>query len=182
MTGTTSPAVTAAEVALVVDGRDVTVRVRPDQVLSQTLRDMGHTSVRTTCGIGVCGTCTVLVDGRVTSSCLMLTVQVRGRTVTTAAGLRDASGGLSQVQRAFLRARAFQCSFCTPAMTLAVHAALDDPDVTRDVDGVREYLAGNLCRCGSYPNVLAAVAELLGDDSGAEEETDGQRRSCVTEG
>lgn len=159
------------EVSLVVDGRHTTVRVAPDEPLLHTLREAGHSDVRGTCGIGVCGTCTVLVDGRVASSCIMLTAQARGRAITTAAGLADGSGRLSAVQRAFVRANAFQCSFCTPAMTLAVHAALHDPHVRRDAAGIREYLAGNLCRCGSYPDVLAAVADLL-DGTGDRNEGD----------
>ncbi|HEX5492991.1 MAG TPA: 2Fe-2S iron-sulfur cluster-binding protein [Mycobacteriales bacterium] len=168
-TGTTESTRTAEagptiEVPLVVNGHHTVVRVPPDEPLLHTLRDAGHRDLRGTCGIGVCGTCTVLVDGRVVSSCILLTAQARGRAVTTAAGLRDSSGGLSPVQRAFLRANAFQCSFCTPAMTLAVHAALHDPQVRRDAAGIREFLAGNLCRCGSYPDVLAAVTDLLDRD------------------
>lgn len=160
MTETTDTRPTVS-VDLTVDGHRTRVTVAPDDTLLDTLRAAGHTSVRGTCGIGVCGTCTVLVDGRVTSSCLLLTAQARGRSITTTAGLRDPAGNLSAVHRAFLRARAYQCSFCTPGMTLAVHAALTDPDVGRDEHSVREYLAGNLCRCGCYPDILAAVAELL---------------------
>lgn len=161
------------DVPIVINGQDTVVRVPPDEPLLTTLREAGHTSVRGTCGIGVCGTCTVLVDGRVTSSCIMLTAQARGRSVTTADGLRDRSGKLSRVQDAFVRANAFQCSFCTPGMTLAVHAALNDPQVRSDRSGIREYLAGNLCRCGSYPDVLAAVTDLL-NDSGDPTEGDSE--------
>lgn len=150
------------DVSFVVDGMQCVVQVPPDEPLVRTLREtLGYTSVRETCGMGICGTCTVLVDGRVVSSCILLTPQAEGRTITTADGLRTPSGQLSEVQEAFLRARAYQCSFCIPAMTLTVHAALHDPDVGRDRDSIREYLAGNLCRCGTYPNIMAAVTDLL---------------------
>jgi aerobic-type carbon monoxide dehydrogenase small subunit (CoxS/CutS family) len=161
-------------VSLVVDGIRRVVHVPPGEPLARTLREnLGYTSVRETCGMGICGTCTILVDGRVASSCILLTAQAEGKAITTADGLRLSSGQLSEVQEAFLRARAYQCSFCIPAMTLTVHAALQDPDVGRDRDSIREYLAGNLCRCGTYPNIMAAVSDLLGagknaKDSGGE--------------
>jgi len=161
-------------VPLVVNGTERVVHVPPGEPLVRTLREsLGFTSVRETCGMGICGTCTVLVDGRVASSCILLTVQAHGKAITTADGLREPSGQLSEVQRAFLRASAYQCSFCIPAMTLTVRAALDDPDVGRDRESIREYLAGNLCRCGTYPHIMTAVTDLLAtaqkaEDSGGE--------------
>ncbi|MHA6631475.1 (2Fe-2S)-binding protein [Pseudonocardia sichuanensis] len=150
-----------------VDGVIRSVSVEPRATVLQVLRDdLGITSVRGTCGIGVCGSCTVLVDGKVASSCLLLAAQVDGRDVTTCEGLRLASGELSTVQQAFLDRGAYQCSFCIPAMVLTVHAALQDPEAGRDRAAVREYLAGNLCRCGTYPTVLDAVADLMGDGIG----------------
>lgn len=115
---------------------------------------IGLHSVRETCGIGVCGSCTVLIDGCPTSSCLLLTDLVDGADVVTAEGL--ASHGGATLQDAFVRHEAFQCSFCIPAMTVAAHALLTQyPDA--DEEMIREHLAGNLCRCGSYPQILEAV-------------------------
>lgn len=151
-----------AQTGLSVDGRQRTLPVEADETLLHTLRErLGYTSPRGTCGIGVCGTCTVLVDDKVTSSCIMLTAQVRDREVTTSEGLCDADGRMSAVQEAFVRRGAYQCSFCIPAMVLAVHAALADGDIGDDVESVREYLAGNLCRCGTYPEILEAVTDLV---------------------
>lgn len=151
------------ELDLTVDGRHHRLTVPTDETLLQALRGrLGVTSARGTCGIGVCGTCTVLVDGRAVSSCLMLAVQVREHEVTTAEGLSDGAE-LSGLQQAFVRRGAYQCSFCIPAMTLAVQAALDDPDVPHDVTSIREQLAGNLCRCGTYPQILEAVSDVLDD-------------------
>lgn len=151
-------------VTLTVNGEQVTAQVAGDETLLQTLRDrLGLTAPRGTCQIGVCGTCTVLVDGKVTSSCIMLAAQAREREVTTAEGLR-CGDQLSEVQEAFVRRGAYQCSFCIPAMALAVHGALHDPAIDQDTDAVRDYLAGNLCRCGTYPQILEAVSDLVDPD------------------
>lgn len=151
---------------LSVNGETNVVSVDARDTLLQTLREqLGYTSARGTCGIGVCGTCTVLVDDKVASSCIMLTAQVRDRNVTTSEGLQDRDGRLSDVQEAFVRRGAYQCSFCIPAMVLTVHAAVESETIGTDVESVREYLAGNLCRCGTYPEVLEAVADLVSTGS-----------------
>jgi aerobic-type carbon monoxide dehydrogenase small subunit (CoxS/CutS family) len=157
------PADGSGEVVFDLNRRQRRLRVADAETLLATLREtFGLTSVRGTCGIGVCGTCTVMVDGKVVSSCLMLTRQVRGRAVTTAEGLVE-DGRLDEVQEAFVDAGAYQCSFCIPAMTLAVRACLNEhPDAT--LDTVREHLAGNLCRCGTYPQILDAAARLIAHD------------------
>jgi aerobic-type carbon monoxide dehydrogenase small subunit (CoxS/CutS family) len=158
------PADGSGEVVFDLNRRQRRLRVADAETLLATLREtFGLTSVRGTCGIGVCGTCTVMVDGKVVSSCLMLTRQVRGRAVTTAEGLVE-DGRLDEVQEAFVDAGAYQCSFCIPAMTLAVRACLNEhPDAT--LDTVREHLAGNLCRCGTYPQILATPpARLIAHD------------------
>lgn len=148
-------------VRLHVNGEECTVDAAVDEVLAETLRrELGLMSVRTTCGIGICGTCTVLVDDRVASSCLLLTSSVEGRALTTSEGLLGDRDRLHPVQQAFLSHGAYQCSFCIPAMVLTVKAALDElEDPT--VEDVREYLGGNLCRCGTYPQILDAAAELI---------------------
>lgn len=154
------------EVPLSVNGEVHRVSVNGGETLLHTLRErLGQTSPRGTCGIGVCGTCTVLVEGKVASSCIMLTVQAGEREITTSEGLADPDGRLSSVQEAFVRRGAYQCSFCIPAMVLTVHAAMRDRELSQDVGRVREYLAGNLCRCGTYPEILDAVSDLVTDHS-----------------
>lgn len=157
------------------------LRVSGGETLLATLREtFGLTSVRGTCGIGICGTCTVMVDGQVVSSCLMLTRQVAGRAVTTAEGLVD-QGRLDEVQEAFVDCGAYQCSFCIPAMTLAVRACLNEqPEAT--VDDVREYLSGNLCRCGTYPQILDAAARLVRQGPDGDDGASVRRVGDVTEG
>jgi aerobic-type carbon monoxide dehydrogenase small subunit (CoxS/CutS family) len=91
----------------------------------------------------------------------MLAAQADGQDITTAEGLRDSTGELSDVQQAFIRCGAYQCSFCIPAMTLAVHSALADEEVGSDPERVREQLAGNLCRCGTYPQIMEAVDSVV---------------------
>lgn len=152
------------EVAFGCDGERQVRVVPPFETLLETLRNrVGVTSVRGTCGIGLCGTCTVLLDGKPVSSCLTLTAQIRDREVTTAEGLRTGAGRLGPVQRAFIDRGAYQCSFCIPAMTLGVQGALNDPEVGATVEDVREYLGGNLCRCGTYPQILRAVTDMLAE-------------------
>lgn len=151
-------------VDLTVNRQRRAVHIDPGEALVTTLRErLDLRSVRQTCSIGICGTCTVLLDGNPVNACLLLTDMVGGQDITTAEGLVEGDR-LSAVQQAFVDAEAFQCSFCIPAMALAVHslcADLDEPPSTADV---REYLSGNLCRCGSYPQILEAVAQLLTDD------------------
>ncbi len=155
------PEVATTKVRFDLNGSVAAVDAPIGQPLLTTLREgLGIRSARGTCGVGVCGTCTVLVDGRAASACLLMTQQVDGREVVTSEGLVGDHGELDEVQDAFLGANAFQCSFCIPAMVLTVRAHLDEhPDA--DAEDVREALAGNLCRCGSYPEILAAVDELV---------------------
>jgi aerobic carbon-monoxide dehydrogenase small subunit len=110
------------------------------------------------CGVGVCGSCTVLVDGRPVSSCLMLASNAEGKKVTTIEGLSH-SGELDPVQRAFLKHQAFQCGYCTPGMIMAVKGLLADNPHPSEEQAL-DYLSGNLCHCGTYSEVLAAVKEL----------------------
>lgn len=161
------------EVVFHLNGRQRRLEVAGDETLLQTLREtFALASVRGTCGIGICGTCTVLLDGKVVSSCLLLTRQVDGRSLTTSEGLVRADG-LDAVQEAFVRAGAYQCAFCIPGMTLAVRACLDEhPDA--DIETVRHYLSGNLCRCGTYPQILAAAEELIRDGAGHQQESRAQ--------
>ena len=160
---------TERSVELVVNGTPTAVTVRTEETLLHTLREkLGLMSVRGTCGIGICGTCTVLVDGLPVSSCSALTVMHSGARITTSEGLAQ-DGELDAVQRAFIDQGAYQCSYCIPAMVLTVRSLLDrHPGL--DAGALREQLAGNLCRCGTYPQIMAAVESLI-----AERESAGDR-------
>jgi aerobic-type carbon monoxide dehydrogenase small subunit (CoxS/CutS family) len=147
-------------VVLTVNGEEREVRVPSSETLLQTLRGLGLASVRETCGIGVCGTCTVLVEGRAISSCLALTVMHVRKAILTSEGLADNSDRLDEVAQAFLDRSAFQCSYCIPAMVLTLRAYLDLTDHPT-VEEAREVLAGNLCRCGTYPQILEAVRDVV---------------------
>jgi aerobic-type carbon monoxide dehydrogenase small subunit (CoxS/CutS family) len=144
------------DIAFTLNGRAVSVSTRSHWTLLQLLRDrLGLTGTKEGCGVGVCGTCTVLLEGRPVSSCLTLAANVGGRDVLTIEGM-SADGQLHPVQQAFLESTAFQCAFCTSGMIMATHALLtscEDPSE----DAVKDYLAGNLCRCGSYVEILQAV-------------------------
>jgi aerobic-type carbon monoxide dehydrogenase small subunit (CoxS/CutS family) len=148
----------SATVTVTVNGRDEILRTEPAETLLDALRrELRLTSVREACGIGVCGSCTVLVDGRPLSACLLLAVLVDGRSIETVEGLADGDT-LHPIQQAFVDHSAFQCSFCTPGFLLATKALLEEtPRPT--ADEVRHYLAGNLCRCGSYRNIEEAVLD-----------------------
>lgn len=144
------------QVTLQVNGCSHTLQLPTGQLLLETLRealDLG--GARGACGIGMCGACTVLVDGKAISSCLTLTAQVEGKHITTIEGLSQ-NGQLHPVQQAFIDHGAFQCAYCTPGLILSTVALLNE-HVNPDDTTIREYLAGNLCRCGSYVNILNAV-------------------------
>jgi len=143
-------------VQLTVNGVTRDVMVEPHHTLLDVLRrDFDLMSVREGCGIGMCGACTVLVDGEPIRSCLQLAALAQGKDLVTLEGL-SANGELHPVQQAFLDHAAFQCSFCTPGFILATKALIEEnPAVTPEE--AREYLSGNLCRCGSYVNILKAV-------------------------
>jgi aerobic-type carbon monoxide dehydrogenase small subunit (CoxS/CutS family) len=136
-----------------VNGRDVEVEARPDEMLLDVLRrELGLRSVRQTCGIGVCGACTALLDGGPISTCILLAPLAEGREITTVEGL----GRNHPVQRAFVEAEAFQCGYCTPGMILTAKRLLEeDPKPTSQK--IRTYFGGNLCRCGCYAKIEDAV-------------------------
>jgi aerobic-type carbon monoxide dehydrogenase small subunit (CoxS/CutS family) len=144
-------------VRLTVNGRDETLCVEDREILLDVLREqLGLWSVREGCGVGVCGACTVLVDGAPISSCLALAARLDGRTLTTVEGL-GSERALHPVQAAFLEAGALQCGYCTPGLVLSVVALLAEfPTPPPEVAG--QYLAGNLCRCCAYPDIIRAVA------------------------
>jgi carbon-monoxide dehydrogenase small subunit len=145
-------------VQFVVNGRPVAVEVEPRTTLADCLRhDLLLTGTHVGCEHGVCGACTVLVDGEAVRSCLTLAVQAEGRAVTTVEGL-SMDGGLTPLQAAFRKHHALQCGFCTPGIITTMHALLsEEPDA--DAERVREVLSGNLCRCTGYLPIVDAVLD-----------------------
>ncbi len=139
-----------------INRRERTLRVDDADTLLEVLRDhLKLWSVRESCGVGACGSCTVLLDGSPVSSCLLLGCRVRNREIVTLEGLGD-EGALDPIQEAFVAERALQCGYCTPGFILSVKALLQtNPDPSDDE--IREYLAGNLCRCAGYSEILRAV-------------------------
>jgi carbon-monoxide dehydrogenase small subunit len=152
------------EVQLRVNGRAHTKQVPPRLLLSDFLRHhLGLTGTHVGCEHGVCGACTVLLDGEAVRSCLLLAVQADASEVTTVEGLAEPDGRLHPVQQAFHDMHALQCGFCTPGFLLSVVAFLRDVPAPSD-DEIRHGLAGNLCRCTGYQNIVRAVrraSELL---------------------
>ena len=128
------------------------------RTLLEVLRDdLNLVGAKEGCGVGMCGACTVLVNGKPVSGCLTLAAQVADKEIITVEGLAK-DGKLHSIQQAFIDERAFQCAYCTPGFILATVALLkENPNPTEDE--IREYLSGNLCRCGSYQNIMKAVVE-----------------------
>jgi aerobic-type carbon monoxide dehydrogenase small subunit (CoxS/CutS family) len=144
------------EIMLHINGREERVAVQDADTLLELLRDHFKLwSVREGCGVGACGTCTVLLDGQPVSSCFLLAVRATGHEVMTLEGLSDGKE-LHLVQEAFVTQRALQCAYCTPGFVLSVKALLDEIPSPSD-DEIREYLSGNLCRCAGYGDILRAV-------------------------
>jgi aerobic-type carbon monoxide dehydrogenase small subunit (CoxS/CutS family) len=148
------------QIELRVNGQQYMLEVDPGRLLLEVLREeLGLYSVREGCGIGVCGTCTILLDGRPVSSCLMLVGQVHGRAITTVEGLAS-DGTLHPIQQAFLANFAFQCAYCTPGFLLTA-AALRNAGEPLNEETLRVALSGNLCRCGCYLRIWKAVCAAL---------------------
>lgn len=157
-----SPSPGQRALRLLVNGQERRVEVRDNILLLDLLREeFGLRAAREGCGVGACGSCTVLVDGHPISSCLKLAATLPdGCAITTVEGLA-AGGRLDPVQEAFLEAGAFQCAFCTSGMLLTVKALLAaNPRPTEEE--ARAYLNGNYCRCGAHPEILQAVQALAG--------------------
>ncbi len=156
----------AVDVALTLNRAPVRLRVRSDQRLLDVLRDdLKLTGAKEGCGKGECGACTVLVDGRAVASCLLLAYQADGAVVETIEGLAEADR-LHPLQAAFVDKGASQCGICIPGMILAAKAWLDRKPA-HSGDGMRESLAGNLCRCTGYTKIFAAVTQALAAPVGA---------------
>ncbi len=149
------------EITLLVNGEKRALRIDPRTTLLDLLREnLGLTGTKKGCDMGQCGACTVLVDGVRIDSCLALAAQHDGRSITTIEGLSSGST-LHPVQEAFLEADAFQCGYCTPGQILSCIGFLREGGANDDA-GIREGMSGNICRCGAYPNIVAAVRSLHG--------------------
>jgi xanthine dehydrogenase YagT iron-sulfur-binding subunit len=144
----------------------MTVNGEPRRLLAESrvtlldsLRDdLGLTGTKKGCDQGACGACTVLLDGKRILSCLTLMAQCEGREVTTVEGLAD-EGRLHPLQEAFLRHDGFQCGYCTSGQLMSAVALLDEGRAQSD-DEIREFMSGNICRCGAYPNIVAAIRDV----------------------
>jgi len=155
---------TDVDVMLRVNGRARRLRLDSRVTLLDALRDeLELTGTKKGCDQGACGACTVLLDGKRVLSCLTLAAQCEGREVTTIEGLA-ADGRLHPVQEAFIRHDAFQCGYCTPGQIVSAVALLQEGRARSDEE-IREFMSGNLCRCGAYPNIVAAIREVAGQGS-----------------
>src|SRR4051812_34127369 len=153
---------TESSITLTVNGTVRSGAAEPRLTLADFLReDCALTGTHLGCEHGVCGACTVLVDGAAVRSCLMFAVQAEGSEVTTIEGLSPGNGELNPVQEAFREHHGLQCGFCTPGFIVSVTAFLRDNPAPSETE-VREGLSGNLCRCTGYQGILAAVNALAG--------------------
>lgn len=144
------------EIVLKINGHDRRVTVSDDELLLDTLRDkLQVTSVREGCGVGACGACTALIDGHSVSTCLARSVRYDGAAIVTADGLPEDD----RVVQAYVDCDAMQCGYCIPGFVLMTHELLDEQHHPDD-EQIQAHLEGNLCRCGTYPEICAAVREL----------------------
>jgi xanthine dehydrogenase YagT iron-sulfur-binding subunit len=151
-------AVGSLEVTLLVNGSPRSLRLEPRVTLLDALREYaGLTGTKKGCDHGQCGACTVLVDGRRINSCLTLAVMQAGKQITTVEGLAEGEA-LHPVQAAFIKHDAFQCGYCTPGQLCSAVGLLNE-GLARTDDDIRELMSGNICRCGAYNNILAAIKE-----------------------
>jgi xanthine dehydrogenase YagT iron-sulfur-binding subunit len=149
-----------AMIALLVNGRERRLHVEPRTTLLDALREgLGLTGTKKGCDHGQCGACTVLVEGRRIYSCLALAVMQAGREVQTIEGLGEDT--LHPVQQAFLDHDAFQCGYCTPGQIMSAVGLINAGHAGSEAE-IREFLSGNICRCGAYTNILAAVRQAAG--------------------
>ena len=143
-------------VTLNINDNEYEVMVAPHHTLCEVLRDkLGFTDVKNSCNQGECGACTVLVDGKPVSSCIMLAVKADGKKITTARGLAK-NGKLHLLQEKFIEYAAVQCGYCTPGMLLAAKALLDENPHPSE-DEVRMAISGNICRCTGYQQIVEAI-------------------------
>ena len=161
MTDTAASTVRSTDVTVMlrVNGRVRRLQLDSRVTLLDALRDhLDLTGTKKGCDQGACGACTVLLDGKRVLSCLALAAQCDGRAVTTIEGLAP-DGRLHPVQQAFIRHDGFQCGYCTPGQIMSAVALLEEGRAGSDEE-IREFMSGNLCRCGAYPNIVAAIRDV----------------------
>ncbi len=160
LSGQSPPVVPHVDVTLRVNGTAYALQVDARVTLLDALRDhLGLTGAKKGCDQGACGACTVMVDGRRVVACLVLAAQCEGREVTTVEGLsRD--GEPHPLQVAFARRDAFQCGYCTPGQLMSAVCLVAEGRAGTDEE-IREFMSGNLCRCGAYPNIRAAIRDVV---------------------
>ena len=147
-------------ITLRVNGEEQQVEIEPNRLLLQVLRDnLGLTGTKEGCSIGVCGACSVIIDGRLVSSCLTLAAGCGGKNIETIEGLAQ-DGKLHPLQQAFIEYGGFQCGICTPGQIMAAKALLDENPKPSE-DEVKEWMSGNLCRCTGYYKILEAVMAVV---------------------
>lgn len=164
---------TTREITLTVNGRKRTVTVEVRRTLADFLReDLGLTATHLGCEHGVCGACTVIVDGATERSCTQLAVQADGREVTTVEGLNGPNGELHPVQEALRDHHSFQCGFCTPGFVMAIHGMVEEKKAGRPSPcsraEIREELSGNICRCTGYQSIIDGAEAALAAGAGKE--------------
>ena len=149
-----------ATLDITVNGVSYQMEVEPRKTLLEFLReDLNLTGAKEGCGLGECGTCTVLLDGKPIKSCITLALQANGREVTTIEGMEEPDGTLHPIQQAFIDHGAIQCGFCTPGMVLSAKALLDENRTPTEFE-VRQAIAGNLCRCTGYQKIVEAILSV----------------------
>ena len=143
-------------ITLKVNGEEYTIGVKPNRMLVDVIReDLGLTGTKKSCDMGICGTCTMLLDGELVSACLIPAVRADGKEVLTIEGMATTEG-LHPIQQAFVDAGAIQCGFCTPGMVLTAKSLLDEsPNPT--VEEIREHIHGNYCRCTGYVKIIEVI-------------------------
>jgi carbon-monoxide dehydrogenase small subunit len=146
----------------ILNAEPIQVEIEPHLTLLQLLRDkLELIGAKEGCGMGECGACTILLDGKTINSCIFPAMEVEGKSVTTIEGLIDAQGNLHPIQKAFIQYGAIQCGFCTPGMLLSAKALLDEnPKPTEEE--IRNGIAGNLCRCTGYLQIIQAIKAVSG--------------------
>jgi aerobic carbon-monoxide dehydrogenase small subunit len=157
-------------ITLNINGQDVDMLIEPRKLLSDAIReDARQTGTHVGCEHGVCGACTVLVDGRPQRSCLTFAVQVVGKSITTIEAMAGEDGGYTPLQQALHEEHGLQCGFCTPGIIITFEAYLkENPDPT--IEEIRDVLSGNLCRCTGYQNIIRAIykaAAVMRGEGGA---------------
>jgi xanthine dehydrogenase YagT iron-sulfur-binding subunit len=151
---------TPLPISLRVNSQDHPLALDPRTTLLDALRDhLGLTGTKVGCNHGTCGACTVHIDGRRQLACLVLAVAAEGRDIRTIEGLAGADGALHPMQAAFVAHDALQCGYCTPGQIMSAVACVNEGHTRSDAE-IREYMSGNLCRCGAYPNIVAAVRDV----------------------